>query len=132
MFSAIWAWIVGVCNALLKRCIKACVQQWYLVETRTAAKDDWSDRYPTHCHSLRAAKEYLVATTDTYFWIKCRILDPDGNVVDESVANDFYCVSSKIADTYVKTDMTCAAAVEAWRQQTLESMDSRECCRVKQ
>lgn len=128
MFAAIWSWIVGGCKALLKRCTK----QWYLVEQKKSAADDWSDYHPVHCASLRDAKHYLVAATDTYFWTKCRILDPDGNVVDESVANDFYCAPLDIVYMYVETDATCAEALAAWRKQELRKMDSRESSDVKQ
>ena len=112
MFAAIWAWVVRAAKWLLKHCTK----QWYLVEQKKSAADAWTDYYPVHCATLQDAKRYLAAATDTYFWTKCRILDPDGNVVDESMANDFYCVSHKIALMYVETDMTCAEAVELWRQ----------------
>lgn len=122
MFHAVWAWVVGIWKALLKRCIK----QWYLVETKTDAHNDWGEYYPVHCSSLRSAKQYLVATTDTYFWVKCRILDPDGNVADESVANDFYDAPLDIVYMYVETDMRCADVVAAWRKQELRKMDSRE------
>lgn len=128
MFSAIRVWVVSVAKWLLKRCTK----QWYLVEQKKSATDDWGDYHPTHCASLRDAKNYLAAATDTYFWTKCRILDPDGNVVDESMANDFYCAPLDIVFMYVETNMTCTEAMTVWRKQQLKDMDSRECCDVRQ
>ena len=122
MFAAIWAWIVGVCKALLKRCTK----QWYLVEVKTSAHNDWGEYYPTHCSSLQHAKQYLVYATDTYFWVKCRILDPNGNIVEESTANDFYGAPPDIMTMYVETDMTCAEVMAVWRKQELRKMDSPE------
>lgn len=123
MFSAIWAWVGRVVKWLLKRCTK----QWYLVEIKTSSHNDWNEYYPTHCDALRTAKQYLAHVTDTYFWVKCRILDPDGNVVDESMANDFYCAPLDIVAMYVETDMSCADVLAAWRKQELRGMDSRKC-----
>ena len=123
MFSAVWAWVVSVVSWLLK----CCTKQWYLVEQKNRETDDWSDYHPTHCASLRDAKRYMVAATDTYFWIKCRILDPDGNVVDETVANDFYHTPLDIVYMYVETKMTCTEAMAIWRKQQLKDMDSRKC-----
>jgi hypothetical protein len=128
MFPGIWAWIVRVAKWLLKRCTK----QWYLVEVKTNAHNDWGEYYPTHCASLRDAKAYLVGVTDTYFWVKCRILDPDGNVVSESAANDFYDAPPDIVTMYVETDMSCEAALQVWRKQELRRMDNRKCSDVQQ
>ena len=127
MLSVIWAWVASVAKWLLKRCTK----QWYLVETKTSSHNDWGEYYPTHCPSLTSAKQYLTSVTDTYFWVKCRILDPDGNVVDETVANDFYDAPLDIMFMYIQTNMTCAEAMEVWRKQQLKTMDSRECSDVK-
>lgn len=117
-----WTWVVGICKSLLKR----CTTQWYLVETKTSSHNDWGEYYPVHCSSLREAKQYLVATADTYFWVQCRILGPDGRVVDETVANDFYEAPLDIVYMYVETAMTCADVVAIWRQQELRKLDSRE------
>lgn len=128
MFSAIWAWFASVAKWVLKRCTK----QWYLVEVRTNVHNDWDAYYPTHCSSLRSAKRYLVDVTDTRFWVKCRILDPDGNVVDETVANDFYEAPLDIVYMYVESSMTCAEVMAVWRRQELQKMTSQECNDVEQ
>lgn len=128
MFAGIWAWVASVAKWLLKRCTK----QWYLVEVKTNESNDWDVSYPTHCCSLRSAKRYLVDVTDTYFWIKCRILDPDGNVVDETVANDFYGATLDIMYMYVENNMTCAETMAVWRQQEMQKMARQECSDVEQ
>lgn len=128
MFAAIWAWVGRVVKWLLKRCTK----QWYLVEIKTSSHNDWGEYYPTHCDSLMAAKRYLTDVTDTCYWLKCRILNPDGRVVDETVANDFYGAPLDIVFMYVETNMTCAEVMEVWRRQQLKDMDSRKCSDVQQ
>jgi hypothetical protein len=141
MFVAIWAWVGRAAKWLLKRCTK----QWYLVEIKTSSHNDWGEYYPTRCSSLMAAKRYLTRcssllaakryltdVTDTCYWLKCRILNPDGRVVDETVANDFYGAPMGIVFMYVETNMTCAEAMEIWRRQQLKDMDSRKCSDVQQ
>lgn len=128
MVSAIWAWFASAAKWVLK----CCTKQWYLVEVKTSSHSAWDEYYPTRCSSLRNAKRYLVDVTDTYFWVKCRILDPAGNVVDETVANDFYDAPLDIVYMYVDTDMSCEAALQVWRKQELRRMDNRECSDVQQ
>lgn len=135
MFWRVWAWVVEVCKSLLRWSTK----QWYLVEIRREAAEAWDDRYPVHCTSLAEAKRYVVDTTDTLYWVRCRILAPDGTIVDEPPAKAFYAVPPDIAFMYIETTMSYEEVLAVWeevlavwRKQQMKTMDSRECSDVRQ
>lgn len=99
-------WVV---NAVTRRAPEGQAEaEPYVLQWRPTKADDWSDRNQTRHPTLQAAKQSLVYMTDTPYWIKCRILDATGNVIDESRANDFYSAADRYIQLYISTDIQCA------------------------
>lgn len=113
MFALIRAICVALWSRILE--IRGTVATWsrgpYIVQTRTNRNvPTWPEQEDTYCDTLASAKQYLANAADTYFWVQCRILDPEGNIVDQTVANDFYCAPAAVVHKFINTDMTCEEA----------------------